>query len=650
MLPAKWQEKHRILPPGGGARSGAWRNFCFQVEPLNAIADPECSSMTLMWASQVIGKTSVVEGVIGWIIDEAPCAIVAVFPTFANAVAWSKNRLGPMIERTRTLRDKVDTTMTKKGRTTGHGANTVVHKHFAGGWFLAGGSKSPTHLRAHTAKITIFEEVDGYPESSGEEGDVILLTEQRSATFPDSFSMKSGTPTLRGASRIEKEYELSDKRKWFVTCPGCKHEFVIMWSNIIWDKTRDEKGKTIEHHIETACLECPACKKTYNDRARMRMVEAGRWIATNPSVKGNWGWWANAFITLLKHKRGFKSWMHYWAARFLSAKKLGPVGMRTFQNLILAETYEVESEKPPEYEILYGRREFYPENQKGEIILPERCLFLVAGADVQQDRIEAEIIGVGLDEEIFGIQYKIFRGNTETPKIFNEFDQWIQRAWKHPSGHLLVPACACVDAANKPEQIYAYAHRCMPRKVFAIRGMRGYTPNWVSRSQGRNQRLFLLKIDTAKEALYSRLRLIDHGPGYQHFPANHGAGYDLVYFQQLTAEVMRRTFHEGRQIVYFDLAQSGGRNEALDARVYAMAAKEILNPDYEAIARNLAVAPLNDWRFPEKTLSPEEMAKIAAEAAAAVTPQPNVPVQPPPEPANVRPRFHQRVRGWSKAY
>jgi len=574
--------------------------------------------------------------------------MLAIFPTYANAVAWSKNRFGPMVDRTAVLAKLIAPTSAKIS--TGRGFNTVIHKRYPGGWFLAAGSNSSSNLRAHTAKVCIFEEVDGYPASSGDDGDVILLTEQRSVTYPDAFSIKSSSPTLRHASRIESELGLSDCRKWFVSCPGCAHRWVIMWKDFVWDKEVDAKGKTIRHRTETACLECPNCQRSFNDRQRMAMVEKGEWIPTNQVQKTRRGYWANAFITLLKCKRGFKSWAHYWADRFLAAKRLGPTGMRTFQNLILAETYEVEAEKPPEYQSLYARREQYRETAQGDVVLPEKVLYLVAGADVQQDRIEAEVIGVCLDEEIYGIQYKIFRGNTETPALFNELDQWLSRKWKHPSGHQLKPDCACIDAANKPDQIYAYVKRCAPRRIYAIRGVRGYAPNWIVRSQGRNQRLFLLKVDTPKEALYSRLRLIDHGPGFQHFPSNQGLGYDLTYFQQLTAEVMRTTFTAGHVVRYFDVPSGGTRNEALDARVYALAAKEIIDPNFAAIQANLANPPLHDWRTAGGDAEPQEqsVSSPAPESEPIDVLNPGIPLKSavPPKPRIRMPR----VRGWARAF
>jgi phage terminase large subunit GpA-like protein len=591
--PSDWQEEFRISPPGS-PRPGRWRNYIYQVEPFDAITDESCSSMTLMWASQFLGKSSIIEGDLGWMIDQAPCTCLVVMPTSDNAQAWSKNRFGQLIESTERLAKLVDSAFSRKGTRSGYGQNTVAHKRFPGGWILAVGSNSGANLRAHTVKLIVFDEVDGYEASAGDEGDPVTLAEQRTARFPDAFSIKTSTPTIKHFSRIEKAMESTDYRKWTCKCPSCDHDWVIMFGDIKWPKSKDKDQKTV-HLIKEAYLQCPTCDAKFDDHQRMEMVEKGKWIASRPENDGSRGYWANAFIVLGPHGRGFASWLHYFAKRFLDAKLLGTQGEVTFQNLICAETYESESLQPPDYQILFNRRELYPEID-GEVVLPERGLFLVASADVQLDRIEAEIVCYGLSEEAWGIEYKVFRGGTETPALWNQFDQWIQKKWKHPSGHMLWPACVCIDSGNKPKPVYDYSYRCAPRQVYAIKGDRGYVANWVARSAGKNQRLFILKVDTPKENLYSRLRLGEYGPGYQHFPSNPQCGYDATYFQQLCSESMRVAYVRGRYAPYFDVIHSGARNESLDTRVYGMAAKEILNVDYDEVQKNLATVPLNDWR------------------------------------------------------
>ena len=660
--PSKWQEEHRFAPPHS-PRPGRWKNDPFQVEPLDAIIDTGVSSLTLMWASQFLGKSSIVEGVLAWQIAEAPAACVAVFPTHDNAKIWSKNRFSPLIDSIPVLSRLVEKKrFSKLGR--GRGENTIVHKTYPSGWLVAGGANSPAGLAAHTAKVVCFDEVDRYPESVGkehhEEGDVIILTEQRSARFVDAFSIKTSTPTVKGFSRIEREFEKTDQRKWFVRCPNkkCRHEFVIMWQHIRCPEVKDGEGNVIDYKTAEAYLECPSCANHFSDSARQKMVRAGKWVAGNPKVTNKRGYWANAFLVLGPTKQGFTSWLHYFWDRYLLEKSTGTQGLREWQNLVLGEPYEVETDPPPDFLTLYNRREQYDEFN-GEIVLPDRCLLLTVGIDVQRDRVEIETVGWGLNDESWGIEYKILRGNPQLPRFWNNVDELIQRKWRHASGHWLSPYCTLIDTGDKPATMYAFVRRCSPRLVYASKGYQGFTPDWVKRSGGSNQRLFILKVDTPKESLYSNLRLVEYGPGYAHYPSNEGCNYDTAYFDQLTSERLVLT----GSYPHFEKRTSHVRNEALDVRVLAMAAREIADPHWEKVMGWVASPPLNDWRpkappppepppLPETTMPPSFIkpgAPPKPEPVILVSTAPAgengvITVIPEPAPRRIKPS------GWSKPW
>jgi phage terminase large subunit GpA-like protein len=589
-----------------------------------------------MWASQLLGKSSTLESALLWMIDQNPGPTVMVFPTEANAGHWSKNRLTPQLDACTVLRDLIEPTSSRRLKHLGVGGNTILHKTFRGGWLILGGANSPANLAAHTARWTFFDEVDKFPESAGTEGDVVLLTEQRSARYTDAFSVKTSTPTLEGMSRIAKELAGTDCRRWHLTCLACREEFVLGWNDVRWDKMENERGERI-HLLETAHLVCPVCEAKHDETARVRMVSEGRWVPMRPEIRSRRGYALNALNVLGPVKRGYASWLHYLAARFLDAEKLGVEGQKTFVNLILGEPFALETTPPPDFENLYGRRELYPEYED-EIVIPEKVLLLTVGADIQSDRIEAEILGFGNQEETWGIAYKVFKGDTELPHIFKEFDEWVRKKWRHASGHLMWPAAVAIDSGNKPTQPYSFVLKARREYVYCVKGTRGYTSHWVQRS-GTRRPLMILKVDGPKERLYSQLRLNDPGPGYQHFPANPSAGYDQEYFKQLTAEKMVK----GTSAPYFVKIHSRA-NEALDARIYALAAREFLpGVNYAKIAANLAVAPESDWR-------PE-----AAPPPPPPEPPPIVPpnaktISPPLPPVKPKMRRVLGGSGWGRAY
>jgi phage terminase large subunit GpA-like protein len=90
--------------------------------------------------------------------------------------------------------------------------NTMLSKEFAGGILIMTGANSAVGLRSTPARYIFLDEVDAYPASADEEGDPVSLAEARSLTFAHRRKVfLASTPTIRGLSRIEREYEASDQ-------------------------------------------------------------------------------------------------------------------------------------------------------------------------------------------------------------------------------------------------------------------------------------------------------------------------------------------------------------------------------------------------------------------------------------------------------
>jgi phage terminase large subunit GpA-like protein len=81
--------------------------------------------------------------------------------------------------------------------------------------------------------------------------------------------------------------------------------------------------------------------------------------------------------------------------------------------------------------------------------------------------------------------------------------------------------------------------------------------------------------------------------------------------------------------------EADGRNEALDCRVYAMAAIEIIRPNYRKIARGLAGKPGEKPATTEEPQPPDSPAQT-------IVPQPQPATHKPP----VRRIFPRRPSGW----
>jgi phage terminase large subunit GpA-like protein len=116
--------------------------------------------------------------------------------------------------------------------------------------------------------------------------------------------------------------------------------------------------------------------------------------------------------------------------------------------------------------------------------------------------------------------------------------------------------------------------------VFAIKGVGGDGRPLVGRPSKNNigkVNLFPIGVDTAKHLLFSRFRITEPGAGYCHFPTDR----DDEYFKQLTAEKIATRYHKG--FAKREFVKVRARNEALDVRVYAMAALTLLNANLKAL-------------------------------------------------------------------
>jgi phage terminase large subunit GpA-like protein len=82
------------------------------------------------------------------------------------------------------------------------------------------GANSAVGLRSMPVRYLFLDEVDGYPLDVEGEGDAISLAEARTRTLRAQDLHRLDADDL-GASAIEREYEASDQRRYFVPCPHC---------------------------------------------------------------------------------------------------------------------------------------------------------------------------------------------------------------------------------------------------------------------------------------------------------------------------------------------------------------------------------------------------------------------------------------------
>jgi phage terminase large subunit GpA-like protein len=596
---SQWADRERRLSPEASAEPGMWDTGRTEYlrDVMDAMNDPATTRVVCIKGSQV-GWTEALNNVLGYLISEDPGPVLVIQPSLEMAETWSKDRLNPMLRDTPRLVGKVQSPLTRDS------GNTLRQKVFTGGRLAIVGANSAAGLASRPVRIVIADELDRFPVSAGSEGDPLALAAKRQLTFWNRKTLLGSTPTLKDTSAIWREWLASDQRRFFVPCPTCHHEQALVWANVKWDKT--EAG---QHLSSTAYYTCEACGAIWTDADRHDAVTKGRWVATNPDVTGVAGFHIPGFLSPWLSLAGIVS-------EFLAARK-DPALLQVWSNTVLGEPIEPPQESV-EVSSLIRRGEVY-----GAASIPNRVLLLVAGVDVQADRLEVLICGFGAFEESWMVRYEVLPGDPAQTSVWKLLDNVLTEPCHTDTGRELRIRATCVDTGGFHQaQVLTYCQQRRHRNVLPIKGASGPRPIWpvrVSRTKS-NQHIWIVGVDTAKDSLYGRLRIANPGPGYIHFPI--GGAFDQEYFAQLTSEVVRTRYNEGRPYRVWVLPP-GKRNEALDTAAYALAARHATRIRLDLARRQ---EPPPEQLIDDETTSP----LVAGEPEIGPSPPPPQ-RQPPPE-------------------
>lgn len=554
-----WADTYRILSTKSSAIPGKWKTdrVPFQREVMRAISDKNTEKVVMMYGAQ-LSKTEILLNTVGFFMDYDPSPIMFLLPTKDMATDFSSTRLDDMILSTPQLRDKIIENDNAR--------DTKRQKEFAGGYIVLTGSNSAAELASRPIRILLADEIDRFPQSAKKEGDPLNLAVERVKTWTNSKIVLTSTPTIKGGSRIELEFENSSKDRFFLPCPRCGHMQTLTWRNIVFDD--------VSHKCEK-CLECS------NEYEWKKQLKNGEWRSTNPDV--------DPHISRGFHISELYSPFTKWASiirKFKAAK--GDIHlMKVFTNTALGETWEEKIEKV-DFEKIMERCEDYGEwidEEDGTfnvIEIPDGVNVLTAGVDVQDNRLEVEIVGWGVGEESWGIYYKTIMGNPALPYVWNELDLFLNREFEYQSGEKIKVVCTCIDTGgHHTDDVYRYVKEREQRNIFGIKGSGEAGRPYLSKPTKNNKggiSLFIIGVSAGKDTIMSNLKIDKPGERYMHYPNDKKRGYDEIYFKGLTSEIKVVNFSRGQSKIEWKTV-GDKRNEPLDIRNYAYAALRIANPD-----------------------------------------------------------------------
>jgi phage terminase large subunit GpA-like protein len=400
----------------------------------------------------------------------------------------------------------------------------------------------------------LLDEVDRYPLVAKNEGSPIDIVKRRTANFHDSSFICVSTPTTEDDSKIYELFLSGTQSYWNIKCIHCQDYFYPEWKHVNW----------LDDQPETAKIVCPICGGLHDDNDRLVASQNGKYVAKFPErLKKSFH--SNALVSPWAK---LKEMVEEFIACDNQPSKLAP-----FKNTVLGLPYKYVGESVGDLTVSQRVKDYSINN------IPNAVILLTAGADVQGDRIECEVLGHTADGRTYSIDYMVVNGDTKDLATFEEWKEllFVNNEYVREDGIRLYPSSTLIDSGYNTKIVYAFCERNKRLKINASKGIAGPRAMIAYSRSPYGASFYKVGVDIFKEQIYNNLQISDENKeGYCFFP--HGRDQD--YFIQLCQSETRVSTVDNRGQRYFHYVKKNKNmpNEALDCRVYAMAAYEIIRP------------------------------------------------------------------------
>lgn len=568
---SEFAEQKRILPKGTPF-PGPWDNTRtpYLIEPMDNLGDISDVEYEIWLKGHQLGFTSAVENAILYIIEKSPAPILYTTASDQLGKEWSETRFDQMIEQAGIQNLIFSQTVKKNSKKTG---DKTLLKEFPGGKIKITGYGSPASLRSSSFRYFFGDEIDEAKADLKKQGDAIGLAKARTSAYKSKRKICIfSTPTEKDLSKIYAAYLLGDQRKFKVPCPYCGTMQFLEFDNLKYEI--DAAGSLIHESVK---YKCAGCGDFFYNHHKSVMYKSGK-CYWEPTAKAKIHNYVSRQMSCLYSPPGMITWTDV-VQEYLSALNSGdPAKMKAFVTLYLGMPYEETGERPEYHRVITHRS-----NYKSRSV-PDGVLFITLGADVQGDRIELEVCGHGRQFKTWSIEYVVIDGNTESvtagawPKFREKFLEGYF-VYKNAAGKRFAPQMAFIDSHYREPTVVSFCETVTG--LYPIIGQNKFSDHHqkfkINSKAGSNIQSFVLAVDYVKDIIYASLKTErDQATGktpvgYSEFPFD----YPDSYFEMLNSEY-KRAIKKGSVTEYEYYCPSGKRNEALDAMVYNISARQVL--------------------------------------------------------------------------
>jgi phage terminase large subunit GpA-like protein len=143
--------------------------------------------------------------------------------------------------------------------------------------------------------------------------------------------------------------------------------------------------------------------------------------------------------------------------------------------------------------------------------VPVGGLFLAAGVDVQDDRLEVEVKAYGRGKESWSVSYHVIQLpdhagqalKTSSPEVWQELEALLAKDWPHAAGGTMPIMAMAIDTGFRPQMVYEFAAR-HPQPAHGPAGDQIVAPRTVIPTKGTDHAFKLIASVSGTDAARKR--------------------------------------------------------------------------------------------------------------------------------------------------
>lgn len=604
LLPSEWSEKKRYLPASSSSMPGYYR---FDVSPyMREIIDcmsPESQvrHVTIMKGVQ-IGATTLLENTIGYYIDQVKTAPMMLVTADAElAKLRIESFVVPMLKHSgldHLVKSQDEQNPRKTGRT------DKKYEWEGGGFLVPLGAVNANKLRSIPIQVLLRDEIDGWADNVGKDGDPVKLSADRTASYEASRKIfDCSTPLIKGQSKISRLFEAGDQRYYHVRCLHCEHPQVLRWrrtdketgvvTGIVWES--DDDGRLVEGSVRYLCERCGHPHHN-NEKTKLFAESNAEWVATAaPETPHHRSYHLSALyspVGMQTWDACVQKWLEAWDEPNNRARDNNQ--LQVFYNNVLGEPFEIRGTKLRFEVVSAHRRHAYRYGEVPNRWLLEACgspvLIATCAVDVHIDNLAVAVIGWCRGRRAVLLNYWRFEGDTEridNPKTWGRLREVIEaQEYVADNGTRYRVQLTLVDCGYLTDTVYRFCER-YESGVFPVRGRESPPRNapikefWKYTTEG-GMLAWAASVDMYKDRWSAALRRSWDGQSQQpegYFNAPIDATDEQL--KELTVETRREKIDKStnRRLGFEWHRPSGANNELWDLLIYNNVALDIIAYD-----------------------------------------------------------------------